>query len=45
MAERYTHVLTPDQIEAARKWETFMYGPQPKQAAQKKGPARKDATR
>lgn len=26
MAERYTHVLTPDQIEAVRRWEAFFYG-------------------
>ena len=29
MAEKYTHVLTPDQIETVRRWEAFMYGTKP----------------
>lgn len=43
MTERYTHVLTPDQIEAARKWEAFFYGPAPQKPKPPK--ARKNAER
>ena len=35
MAERYTHVLTPDQIEAMRRWEAFMYGTKPDKPAKR----------
>ena len=41
MTERYTHVLTPDQIEPARRYEAFMYGTKAAEKGQEKRPARK----
>lgn len=44
MAERYTHVLTPDQVETARRYEAFMYGTKATSKGANKRPARKPST-